>query len=721
MKRHFILIPILCVVLVGALDVLASTPGTIKWACPIYPIYMSYPAIGTDGTIYVGSRYYLCAVPPDVPVVRQVPLGSDLPWTPAIGLDGTIYVSSRDFLCAFNPDFSLKWRFWIHTNYYSAPAIGADGTIYVASESNLLAINPDGSLKWSFRADYLIWLSSPAIGLDGTIYVGAWDNNLYAINPNGTLKWTSPIGRPRSPAIGCDGTIYVGSSDGIYALSPNGTLKWTFSTGVDFGDPVIGSDGTIYVASGNLYAIYPDGSLKWTFTAEGNIYRDSPAIGADGTIYVGSGFNLLAVNPDGSLKWTCWLNGSLYGQSPAIGSDGTIYIGCGGILYAIYGESGGLADTPWPMFHRDLSRTGRAVPCATNQPPIAVCKDIEIPVDENCQASITAADVDNGSYDPDEGDTITLSIDNIGSLPLGGTLVSLTVTDESGEFDTCQAMVTVVDPTPPIPDVTPLPTLTGECSVTITSAPTATDNCAGIITGTTSDPHEYTEQGTHAVIWTYDDGNGNIAKQTQTVVVDDVTAPIPNVPALPTVTGECSAAITSTPTATDNCAGTVSGTTNDPLIYTEQGTFTVTWTYNDGNGNIAKQTQTVVVDDVTAPEISVSVSPNILLTPNHKMVLITPDIVVSDNCDPEPGFELISITMNEGDETDTFHPDYDSTLGDGHTINDIQVDVDGNIYLRAERSGKGVGRIYTITYTVTDVSGNSTTATATVTVPHDQK
>ena len=69
-----------------------------------------------------------------------------------------------------------------------------------------------------------------------------------------------------------------------------------------------------------------------------------------------------------------------------------------------------------------------------------------------------------------------------------------------------------------------LPNATGECTVTVT-APTATDNCAGVITGTTTDPLTYNTQGTYTITWTYDDGNGNTSTQTQTVIVDDVTAP----------------------------------------------------------------------------------------------------------------------------------------------------------------------------------------------------
>ncbi|UCF42733.1 MAG: hypothetical protein JSV99_09095 [Planctomycetota bacterium] len=116
----------------------------------------------------------------------------------------------------------------------------------------------------------------------------------------------------------------------------------------------------------------------------------------------------------------------------------------------------------------------------------------------------------------------------------------------------------------------------------------------------------------------------------------------------------------------------------------------------------------ITVEDVTPPELSVAVEPNILWPPNHKMVLITLSWEVSDNCDEEVEVSLVSVTSSEDDDS----------RGDGHTSKDIRIGDDGTIYLRAERSGKGPGRIYTITYQAVDDSGNVTEASATVTVPH---
>ena len=63
--------------------------------------------------------------------------------SPAIGSDGTIYVGSRDDnLYAINSDGSRKWAFKTRGRVDSSPAIGSDGTIYVGSnDNNLYAIS----------------------------------------------------------------------------------------------------------------------------------------------------------------------------------------------------------------------------------------------------------------------------------------------------------------------------------------------------------------------------------------------------------------------------------------------------------------------------------------------------------------------------------------------------------------------------------------------------
>ena len=116
----------------------------------------------------------------------------------------------------------------------------------------------------------------------------------------------------------------------------------------------------------------------------------------------------------------------------------------------------------------------------------------------------------------------------------------------------------------------------------------------------------------------------------------------------------------------------------------------------------------VVCTDDIIPTLEVSVSPDTLWPPNHKYVRVTATITASDNFDPDPDVRLVSITSNEPDNGED----------DGDTVDDIVIIDDRTFDLRAERSGIGSGRIYTITYEVSDACGNTTTQSATVIVPH---
>jgi len=113
------------------------------------------------------------------------------------------------------------------------------------------------------------------------------------------------------------------------------------------------------------------------------------------------------------------------------------------------------------------------------------------------------------------------------------------------------------------------------------------------------------------------------------------------------------------------------------------------------------------VCELVPPSISVSASPDTLWSPNHKYVEVEATVVVSDNWDPNPIVTLISVTSNEPDDGEN----------DGNSIDDIVIVDNFHFLLRSERSALGTGRIYTITYQVTDACGNSTIQFATVLVP----
>ena len=201
---------------------------------------------------------------------------------------------------------------------------------------------------------------------------------------------------------------------------------------------------------------------------------------------------------------------------------------------------------------------------------------------------------------------------------------------DSKVYETTGVVETIVatDNIAPVADVETLTDVVGQCSVTVTDAPTATDACAGSITGTTINPLEYNIQGTYTITWTYDDGNGNTSTQEQTVIVNN-EAPVPDAASLDDITGQCSVTVSETPTATDNCSGAITGTTTDPLSYTEQGTYTVTWSYTDENGNTLTQPQTVIVNDDTAPVADVTTLADVT---GQCSVAVPETPTATDNC-----------------------------------------------------------------------------------------
>jgi gliding motility-associated-like protein len=100
------------------------------------------------------------------------------------------------------------------------------------------------------------------------------------------------------------------------------------------------------------------------------------------------------------------------------------------------------------------------------------------------------------------------------------------VTSSGGCDGSFTINVVVGDTAAPVPNMVNLPEITGDCHTVVSIIPTATDQCAGPITATTTDPLSYSLPGTYIIHWTYNDGNGNISTQNQNVVVTS--------PALPT-------------------------------------------------------------------------------------------------------------------------------------------------------------------------------------------
>ncbi|MDY0142465.1 MAG: HYR domain-containing protein, partial [Bacteroidales bacterium] len=177
--------------------------------------------------------------------------------------------------------------------------------------------------------------------------------------------------------------------------------------------------------------------------------------------------------------------------------------------------------------------------------------------------------------------------------PLGNTTITWTVTDFSGNFATCEQLVTVTDielPTITCPTDVSVNTDADDCNASgvILGTPTTDDNCT--VASVTNDAPATFPIGTTTVTWTVTDGSGNIATCEQLVTVTDIELPTITCPtdvSVNTDADDCNASgvILGTPTTDDNC--TVASVTNDAPATFPIGTTTVTWTVTDGSGNIA--------------------------------------------------------------------------------------------------------------------------------------
>ena len=222
------------------------------------------------------------------------------------------------------------------------------------------------------------------------------------------------------------------------------------------------------------------------------------------------------------------------------------------------------------------------------------------------------------------------------------------------------------------------------------------------------------QQGVYTVYLRAIDNAGNASAVASLVVRIDTTQPTVQVSTVPPASadGNCQAAVPNlTPyvNASDNLTPASSLTvTQSPAAGTlvGLGSHTVTVTVTDLAGN--SQTAQVlfgVVDNTPPTVTAASASPSVLTAPNHKMR----DVLISYNAADNCGDVTCTLSVTSSEPV--------NGTGDGDTAPDWEVVDAHHVRLRAERSGAGAGRVYTVTITCTDVAGHATTRAVTVSVP----
>jgi Ricin-type beta-trefoil lectin domain-like/O-Glycosyl hydrolase family 30/Bacterial Ig domain/HYR domain len=317
------------------------------------------------------------------------------------------------------------------------------------------------------------------------------------------------------------------------------------------------------------------------------------------------------------------------------------------------------------------------------------------------------------------------------AYPVGTTVVTWVATDQAGNTVQQVQRIAVIDsqsPTIEAPaDITAEATRDRCDAVVDIGEAHAGDNCAAVKTEVIrSDGLPLTAAypvGNTTITWTARDAAGNTATATQRVTVSDAEAPVLAVVqtiSVPNDARVCGAAL-SVPkaTATDNCSVPVlKSERSDGLLLTDMypvGKTTITWTATDALGNTATATQAVTVNDAEAPVLVGSGYSPTLWPPNHEyhQFNVRQFIAsVSDNCSNIDASHatILYVTSDEAE----YAP------GSGDTGNDIIIDNDQLLRARAERTGSGDGRVYTVHIGVADDSGNKSSIEGTIRVPKSQ-
>ena len=514
-----------------------------------------------------------------------------------------------------------------------------------------------------------------------------FNNDAPSIYPIGTttVTWTATDGAGNSatctqlvivtedvdPVITCPADVTVTTDAGICSAS-----------GVALGTATATDNCSTPIITNNAPSIFPAGTttVTWTATdASGNTATctqtvtvndtENPAITCPSDV---------TVSADAGL---CTASGVALGS--ATGSDN-----CGTPVYTNDAPSifpAGTTTVTWTA----TDASGNTATCTQtvtvndSENPIITCpSNVTVSADAGlCTASGVALGAPTGS---DNCGTPVYTNDAPSIFPAGTTTVTWTATDASGNTATCTQTVTVNDtqnPTITCPSNVTVSADAGLCSASgvALGAATGSDNCGTPVY--TNDAPSIFPAGTTTVTWTATDASGNTATCTQTVTVNDSENPTITCPSNVTVSadaGLCTASGVTLGSATgfDNC-GTPVYTNDAPAIFSA-GTTTVTWTATDASGNSATCTQTVTVNDTENPS-AVCQNINIELDVNHTYTVTAAEINngSTDNCG------IASVTIQSGQTT----------------------------YTCADE-----GQTFTVTILITDVNGNTSTCSGTVTV-----
>ncbi|MBM3896588.1 MAG: HYR domain-containing protein, partial [Thaumarchaeota archaeon] len=437
---------------------------------------------------------------------------------------------------------------------------------------------------------------------------------------------------------------------------------------VELGEPKIKDIIGIESITNDAPDVFPLGmtTVTWTVTdTSGNTASDTQIITVHDTtspiLSIPESITVEAIGPSGMSVaiGEATATDTIKVDSITNNTPETFYLGKTTVTWTAIDSFGNIATA-----NQTVSVIDTTVPTIT--PPADITFEAQNPTSNKISIGIATA--------ADTVGVALIEVDAPESFQLGETIVTWTATDSSGNSATATQKISVVDTTAPV--LTPPESLQVEATSELDTQVSLGDAIVSDqieVSSITNNAQAVFPLGDTIVTWTATDSSGNSVTATQTVTVVDTTAP--TIESLPLITVEAvnkdqNYVELGTIVATDLVG--VSSITNDAPDVFPFGLTTITWTVQDKAGNSVNATQQVSVIDTTTPSI------------------IAPDNLV---------IEAVSSDSNNVD------------LGNAIATDGVEVSSITNNAPAVFPLGDTI-----VTWTATDSSGNSVTATQTVTV-----
>ena len=291
-------------------------------------------------------------------------------------------------------------------------------------------------------------------------------------------------------------------------------------------------------------------------------------------------------------------------------------------------------------------------------------------LDENGIANITTADIDDGSFDNCDIDTMVLDKTTLTCSDLGPNTINLTVIDKSGNSASASAIVTVVDNLPPTVSVaSPFTILMDDSGVATLSVSQieqgSTDNCGVASLSIDKKSFDCSNIGINNVMLTVTDESGNIAVAYAFVTVNTAFPDIStkNIALELNNDGEASIGLLDIIDISNSCGFTNVSLDRSNFDCTNIGENIVTFT--DSNGNTNSATAIVTVVDLIKPIVSTqAITVQLDPTGNARITPTRIDNGSTDNC----GIEAMVLDISS----------FDCSNVGANTVTLTVTDVNGN-------------------------------------------